>query len=259
MHENGLIWSGQQGKALTWMDAVIDGVAVTPRAGYAVEINALWYNAIRYTLELAEANNDRNFVKEWSNLPSSIEESFLNTFWNEDVGYLADYVDGYGQNLDLRSNQIIATSLPYSPIDDATKSLVVRAVALELLTTKGLRTLSPNHPDYKGIYKGDQRTRDLAYHQGTVWVWQLGHYVEANFKLFGEAFCNEAEAILANFEEDMTDYGICSIAEVYDGNPPHRAGGSTSQAWSVSEILRIKQMINKHKTNERTIKPKSFI
>lgn len=246
MHENGLIWAAQDGKALTWMDAIVDGVPVTPRAGYAVEINALWYNAIRFMLELAEENGDKKFVKEWEDLPLRIEESFTSAFWNEDLGYLADYVDERGQNMDLRSNQIIAASLQYSPIDDEKKSSIIYAIKDELLTSKGLRTLSPSHPDYKGFYVGDQATRDRAYHQGTVWVWQLGHYVEACFKLHSSTFVNRAKEIASAFEDDMTDYGICGIAEVYDGNPPHHPGGSISQAWSVSEILRILQMIEKY-------------
>lgn len=246
MHENGLIWASQEGKALTWMDAVVEGVPVTPRAGYAVEINALWYNAVRFMLELARENGDEKFVKEWNSLPERIEESFNTVFWNEELGYLADYVDENGQNMNLRPNQIIAASMPYSPIDDEKKSSIINAIKDELLTSKGLRTLSPNHPDYKGFYAGDQATRDKAYHQGTVWVWQLSHYVEACFKLHGKTFVSRAKEIALAFEEDMTDYGLCSIAEVYDGNPPHHPGGSISQAWSVSEILRIIQMIKQH-------------
>lgn len=246
MHENGLIWAAQDGKALTWMDAVVEGVPVTPRAGYTVEINALWYNAIMFTLELAEINGDSQFVEEWQDLPFKIKESFINIFWNEELQYLADYVDFSGQNMDLRSNQIIAASLHYSMIDDHQKSAVIYAIKDELLTKKGLRTLSPNHPDYKGFYAGDQSTRDRAYHQGTVWVWQLGHYVEACFKLYGQSFLNDAKNIVEGFNDCMTYYGLCSIAEVYDGNPPHAPGGSISQAWSVSEVLRIINMIKEH-------------
>lgn len=251
MHDNGLIWAGQEGKALTWMDAVIAEGPVTPRRGYAVEINALWYNAIQFTIELAEANGDKAFVSEWKDLAERVKESYVTAFWNEELGYLADYVDENGQNLDIRSNQVIATSLPYSPISDEIKSHVLNVIKRELLTLKGLRTLSPGHSDYKGIYSGDQRTRDLAYHQGTVWVWQLSHYIEANFKLYGDAFYGDAKWIVEHFEEDMTDYGICSIAEVYDGNPPHHPGGSISQAWSVSEVLRILQMIEQHKKQDK--------
>ncbi len=250
MHENDLIWAGEKGKALTWMDAVIHGNPVTPRVGYAVEINALWYNAVQFTLELAKKNNDKKFIKEWENLPQHIETNFIKTFWNEELQYLADYVDEKGQNLDIRSNQIIVASLPYSPINDEIKSHVVNIVEKELLTPKGLRTLSPNHPDYKGLYKGDQTERDLAYHQGTVWVWQLSHYVESCFKLFGKSFCKKAEQIVSHFEEDMTNYGICSISEVYDGNPPHHPGGSISQAWSVSEVLRIISLTEQYKNKK---------
>jgi len=253
MHDNGLIWAGQPGKALTWMDAIVAEGPVTPRAGYAVEVNALWYNAIRFVLDLAQANGDQKFIKEWGHLPAIIEESFVRTFWNEELGYLADYVDENGQNMDLRSNQVIAASLDYSLIDDEIKSSVLMAVKQVLLTPKGLRTLSPDHPDYEGVCKGDQPTRDRAYHQGTVWVWQLGHYVEANFKLYGSSFINDAKKIINNFEDDMTDYGICSIAEIYDGNPPHSPGGSISQAWSVSEILRIIQMIEKHSVKRKKV------
>ena len=247
MHENGLIWAKEENKALTWMDAIVNGHPVTPRAGYAVEINALWYNAVQFTLELARKNKDTKFIKAWEELPAHIEKNFIQTFWNEEVKYLADYVDEAGQNLDIRPNQIIAASLTYSPITNEIKNDVINIIKQKLLTPKGLRTLSPSHPDYKGIYKGNQEERDNAYHQGTVWVWQLSHYVEANFKLLGKSFSKEAEKIVANFEEDMTDYGICSISEVYDGNPPHSPGGSTSQAWSVSEILRIIEMIKKYK------------
>lgn len=246
MHDNGLIWASQPGKALTWMDAIIESGPVTARAGYAVEINALWYNAVMFTLELAKTYGDKKFVKDWQDLPSKIEESFIQAFWNDELGYLADYVDGNGQNMDLRSNQVIAASLPYSIISDEIKSQVLSAMKGELLTTKGLRTLSPSHPDYEGVCRGDQPTRDKAYHQGTVWVWQLGHFVEANFRLYDKSYINEAKKIVENYEEDMTDYGICSVAEIYDGNPPHSPGGSISQAWSVSEVLRIIDMIEKH-------------
>ena len=246
MDKNGLIWASQNGKALTWMDAVIYSGPVTPRAGYTVEVNALWYNAVVFTLELAKDNGDIDFVDKWSELPNLIKENFNKTFWNEDLQYLADYVDTTGQNMNLRPNQIIAASLNYTMIDNNQKIGIITAVQNELLTQKGLRTLSPNHPEYKGIYAGDQTTRDIAYHQGTVWVWQLGHYVEACFKLYGKSYTETAKQIVSGFEDCITHYGLCSIAEVFDGNPPHNPGGSTSQAWSVSEILRIMKMIEKH-------------
>ncbi len=246
MDSNGLIWARQPGKALTWMDAVVRGVPVTPRAGYAVEINALWYNAVCYMLKLAEEAKDHAFVKEWQDMPELIRKSFVETFWNEENGYLADYVDEEGQNLYVRPNQVFACSLMFSPISDDMKEQVLRVVTKELLTRKGLRTLSPKNPNYHGHYEGNQDERDRAYHQGTVWPWLIGAYIEANLKLYGKQFLPEAKELLEGFEEDMTVYGLCSIAEVYDGDPPHHPNGSISQAWSVGEILRSMELIRKY-------------
>ena len=246
MDANGLIWARQPGKALTWMDAVVRGVPVTPRAGYAVEINALWYNAVCYMLKLAEEAKDNTFIKEWKDMPELIRTSFVETFWNEEKGYLADYVDEKGQNLDVRPNQVFACSLTYSPITDDMKERVLKVVTRELLTPKGLRTLSPKNPKYHGHYEGNQDERDNAYHQGTVWPWLIGAYIEANLKLYGKQFLPEAKELLEGFEEDMALYGLCSIAEVYDGDPPHHPNGSISQAWSVGEVLRSMKLIRKY-------------
>lgn len=247
MHDNGLIWAEEKGKALTWMDAIVFGKPVTPRAGYAVEVNALWYNAVCYTLDLARKFKDTAFVKAWKAIPALVEQSFIATFWCDEVQHLADYVDADGQNTFTRPNQLFAASLPYTAINDEVKGKVVSAIERELLTPKGIRTLSPKKPQYKGRYEGDQPTRDQAYHEGTVWPWLLGHYVEANLKLYGEAFIGRAEQIVSNFEEDIAYYGIGSISEVYDGDPPQEPGGCISQAWSVGELLRIVQMIECYK------------
>ncbi|MDR0660162.1 MAG: amylo-alpha-1,6-glucosidase [Prevotellaceae bacterium] len=247
MHDNGLIWAEEKGKALTWMDAIAYGKPVTPRAGYAVDINALWYNAVCYTLELARKFKDTVFVKGWKDIPALIERSFLPTFWCEERQHLADYVDEEGQNIFTRPNQIFAASLPYTAITDEVKYKIMSVVERELLTPKGIRTLSPKNPSYIGRYEGDQPTRDSVYHQGTAWPWLLGYYVEANFKLYGEAFVNLAEQIINNFGEDMTYYGIGSVSEVYDGDPPQEPGGCISQAWSVAELLRIVRMIEHYK------------
>lgn len=259
MRDNGLIWADEPGKALSWMDAIVDGVPVTPRAGYQVEVNALWYDGVCYTMKLAEEAGDSKFLKEWAGMPEKIKESFVNVFWNDEKGYLADYVDGGGQNVFVRPNQVLACSLEYSPIDDEMKRGVLEVVKQELLTPKGLRTLAPKNPLYEGCYEGDQPTRDRAYHQGTVWPWLLGPYIEANFRLYGEKFIPTAKELLANFEEDMTVYGLCSVPEVYDGNPPQRPNGSISQAWSVGELLRSKALIEKYegrgKNSKRCEKP----
>lgn len=240
---NGLIWGEIPGKALTWMDAIVDGTPVTPRTGFAVEINALWYNAVCYALELATKAKDNKFINKWQEWPERIKNAFISTFWNSDSQYLADHVNQEGTNMQVRPNQIFACSLPFSPLDDNMKKEVLSVITKELLTRKGLRTLSPNDEQYKGHYEGDQATRDRAYHQGTVWPWLIGAYIEASLNLYGKQFLPEAKELLADFEEDITNYGICSISEVYDGNPPHAAGGCISQAWSVGEILRSLELV----------------
>ena len=242
MNDNGLIWQGESGKALTWMDAVVSGKPVTAREGYAVEINALWYNAVCFILELAREFNDKKFIKEWENIPALTKKSFNEVFWNHEKDYLFDIVTNDFKDKSVRPNQIFATSLPYSPIDDDRKERVLAKVENELLTAKGIRTLSPKNPKYIGRYEGSQAERDSAYHQGTVWPWLLGHFMEAYIKIHGKNALPLAEKVISNFENDMTEYGLCSIAEVYDGDPPYRPNGSISQAWSVAEVLRIIQM-----------------
>lgn len=242
VHESGLVWVSQPGAALTWMDAVVDGVPVTGRDGYQVEINALWYNAVCYTLALAGEFGDAEFTDQWKDYPALIRTSFLDLFWLGDEGYLADYVDQNGPNRDIRPNQVIACGLGYVMPDKDMITGVLTTVKQHLLTPKGLRTLSPDSPMYKGRYGGDQPTRDKQYHQGTVWPWLLEFYAAACFGLQGAAFADRAEQIIEGFYEDISSYGIGSIAEIYDGDPPHNQRGAISQAWSVGAILRIREM-----------------
>lgn len=246
MQENGLIWAGEEGKALTWMDAVVDGYPVTQRKGFAVEINALWYNAIKFALELAEKAGDNKFVKKWVNMPEKIKESFRIVFCDPDKAYLADYVDGDYKDWSVRPNQIFAVSFKYSPLDNDKKKQVLDTVRKELLTPRGLRTLSPKNPDYKAVYEGNQEQRDKAYHQGTVWPWLLGHFCEGYLKLYKKSGIGFVRQLVEGFEEVMSEHGIGSISEIYDGNPPHLPGGAISQAWSVAEILRILTMLEKY-------------
>jgi predicted glycogen debranching enzyme len=258
VHDNGLVWAGGPGLALTWMDAVVDGVAVTPREGYAVEINALWYNAVCYTLELAHKHGDTHFIHEWKEMPERIKASFTETFWSAERGYLADFVNPAvegggplwevgGRNFFVRPNQVIACSLAHKMLSEEQQLDVLNTIKRHLLTPKGLRTLSPQNPLYEGRYEGDQPTRDRAYHQGTVWPWPLEHYVRARFDIQGEKFLERAEEILAGFEEDIDSYGIGSIPEIYDGDPPHNQRGAINQAWSLGAVLRINEMIQKWK------------
>ena len=245
MRSNYLIAGGVQGKALTWMDAIVDGKPVTPRIGYPVEINALWYNDIKFALEIAEKLQDTKFIEQWKDFPEKIKENFLKHFYNKDYEYLADYLD-YDLNPDftIRPNQVIATSLPYTMLKKTQIEKILKIIEQFLLTPKGLRTLSPQHPDYIGVYEGDQRARDLAYHQGTVWTWLLGHYVEGYLKIHKKSGLRYAQRIYNNFKEEMTRAGIGTISEIFDGDPPHNPKGAISQAWSVAEVLRIKFMID---------------
>lgn len=247
MHENGLIYAGEKSKALTWMDAVVYGKPVTPRIGMPVEINALWYNAVMFSLETAKLANDNKFIQEWMYLPEMIKNSFNNAFWtDENGGYLVDFVNGDYKDMAVRPNQVIATSLPYSPIDDQKKKQILDIVIKELLTPRGLRTLSPNHPDYKGVYQGNQEERDSAYHQGTVWPWLLGHFAEGHLRIHERNGVYFIKSLYDGFNETMKEHGIGSVSEIYDGDPPHTPRGAISQAWSVSELLRIRELLKQY-------------
>lgn len=240
MRENGLIYAGAPGKALTWMDAVVNGEPVTPRDGYAVEINTLWYNAVCYSIDCARAAHDRTFVREWQHLPELILMSFIEVFWDEEHGYLADYVnDREMRNMQVRPNMVIATSLPYTMLTREQMKSILDIANRMLVTPRGLRTLSPSEEGYKGIYCGDQATRDRAYHQGTVWPWLMGPFCEGWLKVYGEGGVSRVRKLIMGFEETLTEAGISTISEIYDGDPPHSARGAISQAWSVGEILRI--------------------
>ncbi|MCL1973746.1 MAG: amylo-alpha-1,6-glucosidase [Bacteroidetes bacterium] len=247
LHENGLIWAEASNKALSWMNAQVKGIPVTPRSGYQVEVNALWYNALMFALEVARQVGDDDFVRYWKDIPERTKENFMRAFWVESRKHLADYVGPEGQNIFMRPNQLFACSLPYSPIADEYKALVLKAIESELLTTRGLRTLSPKNPLYIGLYEGNQETRDKAYHQGTVRPWLIGHYIEACFRLKGPRFADQATELLRGFEEDITVHGVGSIAEVYDGDPPHQPHGCPSAAAGVGEVLRSLRMIESFK------------
>jgi predicted glycogen debranching enzyme len=243
MHDNGLIYAGIEGKALTWMDAVVNGVPVTPRIGFPVEVNALWYNAIMFSLELAGNAGDIHFVNEWKALPEKIQSSFINLFWDPQKCYLADYVHDDFRDTAVRPNQVIAAAMTYSPLTSEMKKSILDVVESELLTPRGLRTLSPKNPYYMGVYEGNQEQRDQAYHQGTAWPWLLEHFCKAYLDIHKQTGLSFVEKIYQGFEEEMSIHGIGSVSEVYNGDPPHRGRGAISQAWSVAALLRIRRMI----------------
>jgi predicted glycogen debranching enzyme len=240
MRDNGLIYAGVPGKSLTWMDAVVNGVPVTQRAGYAVEINALWYNAVCFALEMAKEARDKKFVSQYGHLPELIKNSFLELFWDEKAGYLADYInDEEGKNMFVRPNMVIAVSLPYSMLDKEQMKKVLDIADKDLVTPRGLRTLSPRNKFYKGIYQGTQDERDNAYHQGTVWPWLFGPFCEGWLKVYGQQGVAKVKKLIYGMEEVMSEAGISTISEIHDGDPPHAPRGAISQAWSVGEVLRI--------------------
>jgi predicted glycogen debranching enzyme len=245
MDTDGLIDATQHGVALTWMDAVANGKPVTPRMGKTVEINALWYNAICFATELAKEAGDAAFCKKWEVIAEQVKISFVEKFWSPERRYLADYIDGAYVDWAVRPNMVIATSLPYSPVSEEIRKEVLSRVKQELLTTRGLRTLTPKSPIYKGIYYGNQAEREAAYHQGSVSPWLLGHFVEGYLKIHGKSGMSLIKSLYEGFEAVMTEHGIGTISELYDGDPPHVGRGAISQASSVAELLRIGYLIKK--------------
>lgn len=241
VHDNGLVWASAPDKALTWMNALAGGVPVVSRDGYPVEINALWYNAVCYALELASRFGEEEFVGEWKAWPERIRNAFREMFWSGDDGYLADFVGPEGPNRWIRPNMVVACGLDYKMLDEEQQASVLRIVGQHLLTPKGLRSLSPRNPRYKNRCEGDEAVRAEASMNGSVWVWPLWFYVKASFDLGGREFLPRAEELLARFGEEIQSYGIGSINELFDGDPPHAPWGAVSQAWSVGAVLMIRE------------------
>ena len=251
LNDNGLVWAASDEVPLTWMNSVIDGCPVTPRNGYQVEVNALWYNAVCYALRLAGEADDKKFVKAWEKLPERTAASF-NALFPLAEGYLADYVGCGGAATEIRPNMIIACALPYKMLNEEVQLEVIRTVRQHLVTPKGLRTLSPRNPLYKGSQEGTPAERDFAGKNGSVWPWLLSFYVRACFDVNGDAFLQQAEEALAGFDEDIQTYGIGSIGELFDADPPFAPRGAISQAWSVAALLDIHGMILARKPEEKT-------
>jgi predicted glycogen debranching enzyme len=231
---DGLLHSGEPSVQLTWMDAKIGDWVVTPRTGKAVEINALWYNALR-AMALFSRRLKRS-PGEWEAEAARVAAGF-DRFWNEAEGCCFDVLDGpSGNDAAVRPNQIFAVSLPSSPLSPDRQRNVVEVCARRLLTSFGLRSLDPRHPNYKGHYQGGPRERDGAYHQGTAWGWLLGPFALAHFKVYGDR--EAALALLEPLGRHVGAYGVGSLGEVFDGEPPFAPGGCPAQAWTVAETLR---------------------
>jgi predicted glycogen debranching enzyme len=239
MDRDGLIAAGDEHTQLTWMDAKRDGVAFTPRQGKAVEINALWYRALVGCGEAMDGSH-KKLAAEYRKLAKRVAASFNNLFWDDARGYLADCHDGQRLDTSLRCNQVLAVSLPDSPLKRKQQQQVMAAARAHLLTPMGLRTLSPEDANYHGHYAGSMFERDGAYHQGTVWAWPMGPYIEGTLR----AFKNSADAIkharaaLQPLLDEVAVHSVGQLHEIFEGDAPHRPEGCPAQAWSVAEVLR---------------------
>ncbi|MFH0772623.1 MAG: amylo-alpha-1,6-glucosidase [Candidatus Omnitrophota bacterium] len=240
MDKDGLISTADSDLQLTWMDAKVGGWVVTPRNGKAVEVNALWYNALKIMESICDGLNLK-YKNECARLAFLAKKNYDLIFWNEASGCLYDCVNEEGPDKSIRPNQIFALSLPFRLLPKEKEKKVLDVVGKELLTPYGLRTLSPGDSNYRGIYIGDQRTRDASYHQGTVWPWLLSHFITAYLNVYGRTknTKEEAKRFLIPITDHLKEAGIATISEIFDGDPPYHPRGAISQAFSVAEILRI--------------------
>ena len=245
LDDNGLLYSNGKDKAVTWMNSTANGKPVVPRSGYIVEFNALWYNALKFCALMASEKGDAKGAEKIEALAGKVKDSFVETFVNE-YGYLLDYVDGTMMDWSVRPNMIFAVALDYSPLNQQQMKSVVDICTRELLTPKGLRSLSPKSGGYNPIYVGPQTQRDYAYHQGTAWPWLGGFYMEACLKLYKRSRLSFVERQMVGYEDEMDYHAIGTISELFDGNPPFHGRGAMSFAMNVAEILRTLKLIDKY-------------
>ncbi|WP_084162877.1 glycogen debranching enzyme N-terminal domain-containing protein [Prevotella sp. RM4] len=245
LDDNGLLYSNGKDKAVTWMNSTANGKPVVPRSGYIVEFNALWYNALKFCALMASEKGDAKGAEMIEKLAAKVKDSFIETFVNE-YGYLLDYVDGTMMDWSVRPNMIFAVALDYSPLNQQQMKSVVDICTRELLTPKGLRSLSPKSGGYNPIYVGPQTQRDYAYHQGTAWPWLGGFYMEACLKLYKRSRLSFVERQMVGYEDEMDYHAIGTISELFDGNPPFHGRGAMSFAMNVAEILRTLKLMEKY-------------
>ncbi|MBR5657646.1 MAG: glycogen debranching enzyme family protein [Prevotella sp.] len=246
LEENGLLHTEGRDEAVTWMNSTANGRPVVPRTGYIVEFNALWYNALRFVASLAADDGNTADQEHLEALAEKCKASFIDTFLNE-YGYLLDYVDGPLMDWSVRPNMIFAVALDYSPLNQQQKKSVLDVCTRELLTPKGLRSLSPKSGGYNPIYVGPQTQRDYAYHQGTAWPWLGGFYMEACLKLYKRTRLSFIERQMVGYEDEMAYHCLGSISELFDGNPPFHGRGAMSFAMNVAEILRALELLERYK------------
>ena len=246
--ENGLLYTDGRGKAVTWMNSCANGKPIIARTGYIVEFNALWYNALKFCSSMALSAGNKTYAAHLEQLAAKCEESFSKVFFNE-YGYLFDSVNGGPQDWSVRPNMIFAVALDYSPLTQAQKKSVLDVCTRELLTPKGLRSLSPKSGGYNPMYTGPQAQRDYAYHQGTAWPWLGGFYMEACLKLYKRTRQSFVERQMVGYEDQMFQHCIGTIPELFDGNPPFNGRGAISFAMNVAEILRTLELLERYNFN----------
>lgn len=245
--DNGLLYSEGKDKAVTWMNSTANGRPVVPRTGYIVEFNALWYNALKFCASMATEYEAENEAADYEKRADLCRNSFLDTFVNQ-YGYLFDYVEPLDSpDWSVRPNMIFAVALDYSPLTPAQQKSVLDVCTRELLTPKGLRSLSPKSGGYNPIYVGPQTQRDYAYHQGTAWPWLGGFYMEACLKIYKRTRLSFIERQMVGYEDEMTQHCLGTIPELFDGNPPFHGRGAISFAMNVAEILRTLELLEKYK------------
>lgn len=246
LKDNGLLYSEGRDKAVTWMNSTVNGHPVVPRTGYIVEFNALWYNALKFCASVAADDGDTKDSEILENIAERTGKSFVDTFLNE-FGYLFDYVGEDGQDWSVRPNMVFAVALEYSPLKQAQKKGVLDMCTRELLTPKGLRSLSPKSGGYNPMYVGPQTQRDYAYHQGTAWPWLGGFYMEACLRLYKRSRLSFIQRQMVGYEDEMVRHCVGTIPELFDGNPPFNGRGAMSFAMNVAEILRTLELLEKYK------------
>lgn len=245
LDDNGLIRTNGKDKAVTWMNSTINGEPAVPRSGYIVEFNALWYNALKFAATIATDMGEPHETENLEEMAERCKKAFVDTFLNE-YGYLYDYVDGNMVDWSVRPNMIFAVALDYSPLELNQKKSVLDVCTRELLTPKGLRTLSPKSGGYNPMYVGAQQQRDYAYHQGTAWPWLGGFYMEACLKLYKRTRLSFIERQMVGYEDEMFYHCLGTIPELFDGNPPFHGRGAISFAMNVGEILRTLELLEKY-------------
>lgn len=243
--DDGLLYAGERGVQVTWMDAKVDDWVVTPRIGKPVEVNALWYNGLRVIADFARQLGEA--PDHYEDRADDVQRGF-GRFWNKEAGFCYDVLDGpEGDDPALRPNQLLGVSLPHSPLSEEQQRAVVDVCSRHLLTSHGLRSLAPGEPGYAGRYGGSHRERDAAYHQGTAWAWLIGPFVTAHLRVHGDPV--QACSFLRPFAHHLRDHGVGSVSEVFDGTPPFTPRGCIAQAWSVAEVLRASRLVHRASTD----------